>query len=49
MSTSTSTSTSTRRNPYQDVKCFECGRWFNLADERDAGEWAHGHDCEETA
>lgn len=28
--------------------CTECGRNFILTDERDADEWEHGHDCEET-
>ncbi len=26
--------------------CHECGRVFDLYDERDADEWANGHDCE---
>ena len=26
--------------------CVECQRVFDLMDERDAGEWYYGHDCE---
>lgn len=29
------------------VKCIECGRVFDLADEHDADEWYYGHDCED--
>jgi hypothetical protein len=29
------------------TQCRECGRWFDLLDEEEAGEWEHGHDCEE--
>lgn len=28
------------------ARCPECGRIFDLLDEQDADEWAHGHDCE---
>lgn len=28
--------------------CPECERVFDLTDERDADEWAYGHDCEAT-
>lgn len=28
------------------VRCPECGRVFDLLDEEDADEAAHGHDCE---
>lgn len=28
------------------ARCVECGRIFDLTDERDAEEWAYGHDCE---
>jgi len=28
--------------------CQECGRRFDLLDEKDAAEWAFGHDCEPT-
>jgi hypothetical protein len=27
--------------------CPECDRVFDLTNEDDADEWAHGHDCEE--
>lgn len=27
------------------VRCPECDREFDLADEDDADEWANGHDC----
>jgi len=27
-------------------KCVECGRVFNLLDEKDASEFHYGHDCE---
>lgn len=28
------------------ARCVECGRVFDLTDERDAAEWSTGHDCE---
>lgn len=28
-------------------KCVECGRVFDLLDEKEASEWFYGHDCEE--
>jgi hypothetical protein len=28
-------------------QCLECGRVFDLTNERDAGEYHYGHDCEE--
>ena len=28
------------------VRCPECGRIFDMADENDADEAIHGHDCE---
>ena len=28
------------------ASCVECGRIFDLLDETDAAELAHGHDCE---
>lgn len=28
------------------LRCPECKRVFDLADETDAAEWACGHDCE---
>lgn len=28
------------------MKCFECGRLFDLRDEETAMEWSFGHDCE---
>ncbi len=28
--------------------CPECDREFDLLDEDEADEWAHGHDCEVT-
>ena len=29
------------------AKCPECGRSFDLLDEKDAEEFYYGHDCEE--
>ncbi len=29
------------------VRCIECNRPFNLADEDDSAEWHYGHDCED--
>mgnify|MGYP003132989035 CR=1 FL=1 len=28
------------------IRCNECGRVFDLNDDRDADELYHGHDCE---
>ena len=28
------------------AKCPECGRVFDLMNEKDAAEWYYGHDCE---
>lgn len=28
------------------VTCPECDRRFDLFHQKDADEWAHGHDCE---
>jgi len=28
-------------------ECVECGRVFDLRDEKEASEWFSGHDCEE--
>jgi hypothetical protein len=28
------------------VKCVECERVFDLADEHDSSEWYWGHDCD---
>jgi hypothetical protein len=28
------------------TQCIECGRVFDLTNERDAAEAAYGHDCE---
>lgn len=30
------------------MTCHDCGRDFDMRDESDADEWAHGHDCEVT-
>lgn len=32
---------------YDNAKCDECGRVFDLTDATDASEWSFGHDCEE--
>ena len=29
-----------------EVKCYECGRIFDLLKDDDADEWHYGHDCE---
>ena len=29
-----------------DAKCYECGRIFDLLNEKQANEWHYGHDCE---
>jgi len=29
--------------------CWECMREFNMLDEREADEFANGHDCEDVA
>ena len=29
-----------------DAKCYECGRIFDLLNEKQADEWHYGHDCE---
>lgn len=34
------------RANYLRPTCGECGRTFDLTDDTDADEWAHGHDCE---
>ncbi len=31
---------------WHDVRCPECGRWFDLLDPDEAAEWYAGHDCE---
>jgi hypothetical protein len=28
------------------IECEECGREFDLLNEKDADEFYHGHDCE---
>lgn len=35
-----------RKVIWAGLRCAECGRVFDLADETDAAEWACGHDCE---
>lgn len=27
-------------------RCSECGRYFDLTLDKDAEDWAYGHDCE---
>ena len=34
------------RDRFDTATCIECDRVFNLLNETDAAEWAHGHDCE---